>query len=74
MKFCKDCKHIAGVQGDNYEFAHCEAPQNLTRDPVAGGMVAKHYTYCSIVRKEGVGRCGPDAAWFEPREDSSSLG
>ena len=65
MKFCKDCKHQRGKAGimraDEYL---CEAPPaEVHRNSVTG-----EYPRCSIQRLDFKDTCGPNAAWFEPKD------
>lgn len=74
MKFCKDCKHVRPAEGyrELNRFARCFAPQNTMRSPVTGEAVAVSSTreYCAMQRSANDGtHCGPEGAWFEPREE-----
>lgn len=60
-KFCKDCKYYNLTIASN---ARCS--KTKFREPVHGD---EEMLSCYNVRMDS-GKCGKDAAWFEPREKS----
>ncbi len=61
-KFCKDCKY-ATPRYSNISF--CMNPQNLVISQVDGEV--EFDRSCGNLR-ENDKKCGPTAAWFEPKE------
>jgi len=72
--YCEDCKFCAAPEG--MKFAKCHAPQNVLSssgdDLVSRSLEKKtqwRIEYCSSHRGNiGTQICGPDAAWFEPKD------
>ena len=70
MKLCKDCKWIAVESDDmDYEYAKCNAPQNLSYDLVSGAHL-RRYSHCSNQREDGrlntyiYRSCGKNGRWW----------
>jgi hypothetical protein len=73
MKFCKDCKWLQGLNGDE-----CHSPKNFNagNDLVTGEKKQPTFTY-AIHHRMGSGTswigcriydlCGKEARWFEPK-------
>lgn len=59
MKFCKDCKHLAGIKCTNPKGDH-------ERHPVSGDwpVAVEMREYKHLDRSD---MCGPHAQWFESR-------
>jgi hypothetical protein len=66
LKLCKDCKHFQGVAAAR----ECTASQNEKRSPdyVNGGEIIDYTWFVARFARQSSAHCGPDAAWFEPRE------
>lgn len=69
-KYCEDCKLCFAANG--MRFARCmadEAIQNEWDAFVARDLdQAKEYSYCSTMRS--VGKCGTNAALFQPKTET----
>lgn len=69
-RFCRDCTHR---RDDRFwpgrrDHDGCVAPSNLTVDLVSGQTV-RGFRYCATLRaSNGIGYCGTDAQWFEPKQ------
>lgn len=81
MKLCKDCKWSNVVSIESTGNSQCTSPRiDTVIDPVSGIRKLKpgNYAMCSTQREKAISDleniCGPDAAWFEPRENPPSLG
>ena len=71
MKLCKDCKWCVSV-GEHT--AKCTYGEYSDVDYVNGGMrlnPLSQLRICQHTRSMGTTNdCGPDARWFEPKEES----
>ena len=69
-KFCKDCKHFTPnphvSKASAEEYAFCERVA-LAVSFVTGSPQRSDTAMCAIQRTSG---CGPEARYFEPREES----
>lgn len=83
MKFCKDCKHSRQVDdiGALYECLHPKAGwwEEPHLDLVTGRQTNGRAYYATMMRSQDTNPfalfgiysrlCGPQARWFEPKED-----
>lgn len=70
---CKNCEY-AKRDWFGWQFATCEAPENIQVDPVTGATdVYKFSKYCSVQRRGDVGDCADVGRWFKPKQRRSFL-
>lgn len=70
MKLCIDCRYFSPVAGaSNDGSCQSDRPEREREKSKVTGSTGYKWHFCSTLRAEGEGRCGPDAAWFEPKEN-----
>lgn len=63
MKLCKDCKwYRRKYSSSGFRYDH-----GCTFDPVTGP--SRYCTDSAYENRANVASCGPDAKWFEPKEN-----
>ena len=72
MKFCKDCRHYqpSAYNANAWKYARCLHDPKREQNVVTGEW-SEVVQFCDSTRLLSE-RCGPDAKWFEPREDAEA--
>lgn len=62
-KKCRDCRHFL-IEEQKVAIEACNHPELASYNEIGD----RDITWAAIARQPGIGKCGPDAKFFEPKD------